>query len=200
MINRYVAATPPGVIIAASLLLLMQQLIKSGNDVLIPTTGRLPTIFHDVTVPPPPPQQTDPTPPERIVLPLPTPTGTPALTADPKTERVTVPTARTLPPTPTSLTELPEWTESSLVSLVRIEPVYPQRAANQRIEGTVVVSFDVGADGLVSDPVIVSSSHPVFNNAALSAVAKFRYQPRVIDGTPVSTSGVQTLFRFELKD
>jgi len=200
MIQRYVAATPPGIVIAASLLLLMQQLIKTGNDALVPDTIRLPPIFRAATVPPPPLQITDSKPPERIPLPLPTPGGTPVLTVDLQENHEHFTTLQPLPAPQMEPGELPESSDSSLVSLVRIEPVYPQSAADRRIEGTVVVSFHVGADGLVSQPVIVRSSHPVFNSAAIRAVTKFRYQPRVVDGSPVATSGVQTLFRFEMKD
>jgi protein TonB len=40
----------------------------------------------------------------------------------------------------------------------------------------------------------------VFDSAALKAALKFKYKPKVIDGDPVATSGVQNKISFELID
>jgi protein TonB len=38
----------------------------------------------------------------------------------------------------------------------------------------------------------------VFDSAATKAAAKFKYKPKVIDGDPVATGGVQNKISFEL--
>jgi protein TonB len=40
----------------------------------------------------------------------------------------------------------------------------------------------------------------VFDSAALKAAFKFKYKPKVIDGEPVATAGVQNKISFELID
>jgi protein TonB len=84
---------------------------------------------------------------------------------------------------------------------VRIEPDYPPRAIAQQLEGWVKVQFTVTATGGVRDAFVVESSPAnVFDAAALKAVARWRYQPKVESGTAVERVGVQTLFRFNLEE
>ena len=51
------------------------------------------------------------------------------------------------------------------------------------------------------DPVILDSKpRGVFDRAALDAVAKFRYEPKVVDGKPQETVGVRNRIVFEIAD
>lgn len=89
--------------------------------------------------------------------------------------------------------------DGPLVTMVRVQPVYPARAIAMELEGWVIVQFDVNSDGTVSNPTVVGSSHPVFEKAAVSAALKFRFKARVVDGVALATAGVQNLFRFEME-
>ncbi|MDX1516346.1 MAG: TonB family protein [Woeseiaceae bacterium] len=91
------------------------------------------------------------------------------------------------------------FSDGPLVAVVRVEPSYPPRAAEQNLEGWVLVEFDVTADGLVSDPRVIESSHRVFEKAALRAAQKFRFKAKVVDGQPQGSHGIRNLFRFELE-
>jgi protein TonB len=44
--------------------------------------------------------------------------------------------------------------------------------------------------------------HPssIFDSSALKAASKFKYKPKVIDGVPVATAGVQNKITFELTE
>jgi protein TonB len=89
--------------------------------------------------------------------------------------------------------------DREVVPLVRIEPEYPERAKQQRIEGYVDVEFTITAAGTVSDARVIGSQPPyVFDRSALDAVRRWRYNPRVEAGKPVSRGGVQVRLRFEL--
>jgi protein TonB len=84
--------------------------------------------------------------------------------------------------------------------MVRPPPDYPPRAAAQNIEGWVQVQFAVTAAGTVRDALIVASEPgTVFDEAALKAIARWRYNPRVVDGAAVERIGLQTIIRFELE-
>jgi protein TonB len=86
------------------------------------------------------------------------------------------------------------------VAIVRVQPVYPFVAETRGLEGWVLVEFDVRPDGGVANAFIVESSSKIFEKAALSAAYRFRFKPRVVDGVPQLTAGVQNLFRFEISD
>lgn len=90
--------------------------------------------------------------------------------------------------------------ESELRRLRFRTPDYPERALVQRIEGWVDVEFTVARDGTTGAPRIVAAEPGgVFESATLDALARWRYEPRRIDGTPVDQRVTMRL-RFELAD
>lgn len=89
--------------------------------------------------------------------------------------------------------------DGPLVAIVRVRPVYPIRAQEQGIEGHVLVQFDVTAEGTVTNITVIESSHRVFENSAIDAAKRFRFKPRVVDGVPQPTTGLQNLFTFEME-
>lgn len=74
--------------------------------------------------------------------------------------------------------------------IVRVAPVLPNTmlSRNQdRATGQVVVMFTVDAEGKARDPMIVESSREEYEDPALEAVLKWRFQPGRKDGRNVST-------------
>jgi protein TonB len=94
-------------------------------------------------------------------------------------------------------TEMPN---GDLLPIMRATPLYPPAAERRELEGRVTVEFTVMPDGTVADVGIVHSTHPIFDRAALDAAARFRYQPRYVDGTPIAVAGVRTVFDFQLEE
>jgi protein TonB len=89
--------------------------------------------------------------------------------------------------------------DGEYLPIVRVEPIYPTRAASRGVEGYVIVEFTVTSNGSVMDPVIVEAEpSSIFNSAAERAVLKWKYKPRVVDGTPVDVPGVRTMLTFKL--
>lgn len=93
-------------------------------------------------------------------------------------------------------------TDGDAIPLVRVAPIYPERAASRGTEGWVVVQFNVMKSGQV-DPksVIVVESQPqgTFDRAAINAVKRWKYKPKVVNGEPVERIGIQTQLTFELQ-
>ncbi len=91
--------------------------------------------------------------------------------------------------------------DRDIVPVVRVSPQYPPRAAERGTEGWVELAFGISAAGTVIDAV-VTSSHPgtVFDRAALRAVRKWKYNPKIEDGQPVERYGITVRLEFELKD
>jgi TonB family protein len=75
---------------------------------------------------------------------------------------------------------------SQLSVLKTVQPNYPSRAVNGKIEGWVDVEFTVAESGKVKDVSVRASSTPgVFDEAALKAVSQWRYQPVLRDAKAV---------------
>ncbi|MBT8144191.1 MAG: energy transducer TonB [Gammaproteobacteria bacterium] len=89
---------------------------------------------------------------------------------------------------------LPAADDDKLVAIEREPAEYPKKALRKCIEGHVVVRFIVATDGTTKD-IAVISSRPlgVFEKAALAAVEKWRFEPRVINGVPVQREETQRL-------
>ena len=92
-------------------------------------------------------------------------------------------------------------TDTDVLPLVRIPPDYPPRALSRGIEGWVRVQFTISTNGSVKDAVVVAADpQNVFDAAALAAIARWRYNPRIVNGEAVERVGVQTEIRFELTE
>ena len=62
------------------------------------------------------------------------------------------------------------------------------------------MSFTVTTTGTVKDPVVMFSTSSLFERAAIRAVLKFKYKPRVVDGVPVEVPNVKTRITFKIED
>ncbi len=83
---------------------------------------------------------------------------------------------------------------SNPVPLLRIEPDYPRKAARTRKEGWVKLAFTITERGTVIDPVVLDSRpRRVFNRSALTAIRKWRFRPKVVDGSAVPTRATQVI-------
>ena len=76
---------------------------------------------------------------------------------------------------------------------------YPADARAQGIEGFVVVRYDVSVDGRVINARVVRADPPdVFDDAALSSVRSWRFNPALVDGVPRATQDVESKVTFKL--
>ena len=89
--------------------------------------------------------------------------------------------------------------DRDIVPLVRVEPDYPPRARQRGIEGYVDLEFSISPVGTVQNPKVIGAQPAiVFDRAALRAVRKWKYNPKIEGGVPVARHGVQVRLRFEL--
>jgi TonB family protein len=68
--------------------------------------------------------------------------------------------------------------------LVKVQPVYPLEAKQQRIEGVVRLRAILGKDGKVENLEMLSGD-PALGAAALDAVRQWQYQTTLLNGDPV---------------
>ena len=105
--------------------------------------------------------------------------------------------------------------DGEYLPIVKVQPIYPRRALSRGLQGWTIVEFTVTAQGTVKNAFVVincawtrdkaagpcvDSPNGVFDSSAIRAAVKFKYKPKVIDGEPVDTTGVQNRIIFELSD
>lgn len=195
--NNYATAIPLGSVITLGIFLLMTLLIANAPSAATVEPRRTPVNWIHVD----PPEdlviddyrydelkQVEKTPPTRVPD-----------TTEHTSGGISVP-GSLQPPTPGGFALSGLNHDGPLVAVMKVEPTYPPRAIARGLEGYVVVAFDVMPDGTVANVSIVDSSSSLFHEAARKAALRFRYKARVIDGVPVTTSGIRNLFRFTMKD
>lgn len=83
---------------------------------------------------------------------------------------------------------------SELIPLMRINPQYPRNAARDRIEGWVEFKITINPDGTVKTAVpLKSQPRGVFESAAMQAILKWKFKPKVVDGKGVEATGIQRI-------
>jgi protein TonB len=193
--KRYCWALLIGLLVTLSLFLLMQSLI-SGADAKItaPTTAanlifvRLvedrDTIIKEPKPVPPPPPVVQPT----TTFDIPTsPTGI--------GDDITIKIA----PPPTGHRTTIAATDGGILPIVTVSPTYPRRQLAKGVEGWVLLEFSVDQLGRVQNPRVVSAMPASgFSRAALDAVLRYKYKPKVFDGKAIWAHGVQTRMVFQL--
>lgn len=90
--------------------------------------------------------------------------------------------------------------DADIIPLVRVNPQYPPRALSRGVEGWVQVEFTISAAGTVVDPQVVDSSSSIFHGAAIRAIKKWKYNPKIVDGSPVERPGVRVRLDFEIAE
>ena len=201
MIGRYVFAIVTGTVVTLSLLFVMHLLIEFGEQALTTPRDRHMLEFvrikrnenlnvEDITPEKPrkppetppeiPPQDMDQIDPDALTINIPPPSVSANLA-------IGGPGGMNI-------------AEGDYLPIVRVAPIYPARALARAVEGYVDMSFTVTTTGTVRDPIVVFSTSSLFNRAAIRAVLKFKYKPRVTDGQPVEVMGVKTRITFKLED
>ncbi len=92
--------------------------------------------------------------------------------------------------------------EGDYLPIVKVAPIYPQRALTRGVQGYCVVEYAVTRQGTTKDPFVVQDqcTSSLFHRASLQAALKFKYKPRIIDGEAVEVGGVQNKFTYEITE
>jgi protein TonB len=92
--------------------------------------------------------------------------------------------------------------EGDYLPIVKVAPIYPQRALSRGVEGYCVVQYTVTRQGTIRDPLVIEDqcTSSMFYRPSLQAALKFKYKPRVIDGQPVEVPGVQNKFTYVIEE
>lgn len=83
--------------------------------------------------------------------------------------------------------------------LSRQRPVYPRAMINSGMRGEVLLEFVVDKTGAIKNPVVLQSNNPCFNEAAIEALSKWKFEPGRMGGEPLNTR-LQLPMIFEMLD
>ena len=84
--------------------------------------------------------------------------------------------------------------DTDVIPVVRVQPAYPRRAKQAGIEGYVTMEVLIRADGTVTRARVMESDPPrLFDEAALRAIERWKFRPKIVDGTPVEQRAKQTI-------
>lgn len=161
------------------------------------------TVVDLMASPPPPPPSPDVPPPSQPEIVAPRPpiqiarTPSVATTPDPQPQAPVAPVSAPAiaPGPPVVAAPAPPSTVQVSDLSVRMTsgspPRYPMESRRKREQGTVLLSLTLGVDGRVANiSVARSSGFDRLDQAALSAVRKWRWAPLIQDGRPVLMKGV----------
>ncbi len=92
--------------------------------------------------------------------------------------------------------------EGDYLPIVKVAPIYPNRALTRGIEGYCVVQYTVTRQGTTKDPIVIEDqcTSTLFHSASINAALKFKYKPRIMDGEAVEVPGVQNKFTYEITE
>lgn len=108
--------------------------------------------------------------------------------------------SRPTPPPPQADVTRPVRLPSSVLqgkAVVRRTPNYPPLARQIRLAGSVSVEVMLGLDGRVEAARAISG-HPLLVSAAVEAAREWRFEPTLLNGSPVRVSGV-IVFNFTMQ-
>ena len=92
--------------------------------------------------------------------------------------------------------------EGDYLPIVKVAPIYPQRALSRGIEGYCMVQYTVTRQGTIRDPIVIEDqcTNSIFHRSSLQAALKFKYKPRVIDGQAVEVPAVRNKFTYVIEE
>lgn len=98
------------------------------------------------------------------------------------------------------MTPLQVGLSQQIMPLRRIDPIYPRKALRRKIQGFVLLSFDIDQYGTPKN-IKVTEAQPakIFNREALKALKKWKYQPMIVNGVAQERSNQQIKLEFKIQ-
>jgi len=96
----------------------------------------------------------------------------------------------------------PSTSDTPLIVVKEVDPIYPVEAQFENIEGIVTLKFTVTKKGKVTEPEIIEAVPPgYFEEAAIETIKQYEFKPPTRNGEPVDTTvNMQIEFSLKKKD
>jgi periplasmic protein TonB len=77
---------------------------------------------------------------------------------------------------------------------------WPKRAIEEAITGWVILNFTIEANGKTSNVVVIDSYPPTyFDEAAISSVSKYLFNPKIENGKSIKLENYRVKLTFDIK-
>ena len=84
--------------------------------------------------------------------------------------------------------------DTDVIPIVRVPPTYPRGPKQAGLEGYVTMAVTIQPDGTVFNvSVIESNPKRLFDKAAIAAMKRWKFRPKIVDGNPVAQRARQTI-------
>ena len=90
--------------------------------------------------------------------------------------------------------------EGDYLPIVKVAPMYPRRAQSRGLEGYCDLQFTVTPLGTTADVSVIECTSSLFERASVQALLKFKYKPRVVNGTAIAVPGLRHRITFQIED
>ncbi|MYA29666.1 MAG: energy transducer TonB [Gammaproteobacteria bacterium] len=90
--------------------------------------------------------------------------------------------------------------EGDYLPIVKVAPMYPRRAQSRGLEGHCDLQFTVTPLGTTADVAVIECTSSLFERASVQALLKFKYKPRVVNGTAIAVPGLRHRITFQIED
>jgi len=89
--------------------------------------------------------------------------------------------------------------DGDAIPMVVIQPRYPRKARMEGIEGWVKFRFTIAPDGTPIDVQMVDANpRRIFDRSARRAIYKWKFKPKVVDGTAVEQKNMVYTMQYQL--
>ena len=200
VLKRYGLAMAAGGIAAVSLLWVMQLLIATGQAAV--TEVRETSFLEFVRVKPPedPPKiiEKPRKPPEPDEPP---PLPEPKIGGPENGTRIEVPGPN--PPMGDGFgSDLGDFGlgDGDFLPIFKVDANYPGPARSRGLEGHCDLEFSITPLGTTADVRTIECTNSVFERASIQALLKFKYKPRIVNGTAITVTGLRHRITFRLQD
>lgn len=90
--------------------------------------------------------------------------------------------------------------EGDYLPIVKVAPMYPRRAQSRGLEGYCDLQFTVTPLGTTADVSVIECTSSLFERSSVQALLKFKYKPRVVNGTAIAVPGLRHRITFQIED
>lgn len=88
---------------------------------------------------------------------------------------------------------------SEAIPIYQPQPQYPKQAIESNIEGQVVFVLDIAPSGKATNiRILHETADSVFSEAAIEAISKWMFKPKIVDTKPVEQKDMLYTINFEL--
>ena len=90
--------------------------------------------------------------------------------------------------------------EADYLQIVKVEPMYPRTPHPLGLAGHCDLEFTITPLGTTANVRVIECTNALFKKASVQAVLKFKYKPRLVNGTAIAVPGVRHRVTFEMDE